>query len=137
MNSWVIPCNLKFFNVVEHLKSNATIVWKKSRGIKSGDIVYIYVGIPIKAIKYRGIVINDDVRGELLNKSEYARKDDIERDHKYMQVQIINEYNDEISLSKIKELGIYMIRRQTKVDSALQSYLNSINTKYDNTTKEK
>jgi hypothetical protein len=130
-HSFVMPCNLKNYDVVNHFNKTNEIVWKKCAGIHTGDIVYIYVGIPVKAIKYRCVVINDDVRGELLEKNAYAKVGDFEHNHRYMQIRMINEYKDEIPLSKIKELGVYMIRKQGRIDRQLNDYLLEVNKVYD------
>ena len=37
--SWIIPCNVKVFDVVEHFKSSDTICWKRGAGEKNGDTV--------------------------------------------------------------------------------------------------
>lgn len=132
MNSYVMPCNLKKYDVISHFKKQNEIVWKKCSGIHKGDIVYIYVGIPVKAIKYRCVVVNDDVKGELLEKNAYAKVGDYENNRRYMQIRMINEYKDEIPLSKIKELGVYMIRKQGKINSELNAYISEVNKAYDN-----
>jgi hypothetical protein len=48
-----------------------------------------------------------------------------------MQIRMINEYKDEIPLSKIKELGVYMIRKQGRIDRQLNDYLLEVNKVYD------
>lgn len=45
LEKWIIPCNVKRFNVIEHFKNNDTVVWKNSFTIHAGDIVYIYLGL--------------------------------------------------------------------------------------------
>lgn len=131
MNSWIIPCNLKYFNVVNYLKNHSSLVWRKTPRIKKGDIVYIYVGIPVKAIKYRCMVVDEDVKKDVLDQNAYAKVGDIEHNRKYMQLRVINEYADEINLSKIQELGMFMIRRQIKADGKVKRYLDVINQNYN------
>ena len=69
---WIIPCNLKVFDVIAHFKANKQVVWKNSFTIKAGDIAYIYLGQPYSEIKYKCRVISNDVDDELLNKNAYA-----------------------------------------------------------------
>ena len=62
MESWIMPCNIKFLDVVDHVRNNKVIVWKKSARIKTGDKVFIYVGAPYKEIRYLCKVTNEWVR---------------------------------------------------------------------------
>lgn len=53
MTEWIIPCNLKYYDVKGAFSKFKAIDWKQSaKNICVGDIVYIYVGKPISAIKY-------------------------------------------------------------------------------------
>ena len=56
MDSWIIPCNVKYFDILTHVEKSKVIIWKKSAKIQEGDKVYIYVGTPYKEVKYRCIV---------------------------------------------------------------------------------
>lgn len=126
-NSWIIPCNLKLFDVFEHMKSHDTMIWKKSRGIKNGDIVYIYVGLPVMAVKYRCVVIDDAVNDEILSANSYARINDIEKNNMYMQLKVLNTYEDELPLRVLNDFGIYRVRRQSRLDRRFENFLESIN----------
>ena len=51
---WIIPCNPKYYNVKCAMTDLKIVDWKQSnKNISAGDIVYIYVGSPISAIKYQ------------------------------------------------------------------------------------
>ena len=43
MTKWMIPCNVKNFNIVEHFKREKTAFFKRNRAIAVGDEVFIYV----------------------------------------------------------------------------------------------
>lgn len=47
MSDWIIPCNIKKYDVLGAFPKLNTIDWKQSRNIKIGDTVYIYVGAPV------------------------------------------------------------------------------------------
>lgn len=54
MVEWIIPCNLKYYNVISAFEKLQCVDWIQSaKSINVGDIVYIYVGFPIKAIKFK------------------------------------------------------------------------------------
>ena len=44
--NWIIPCNVKVFDVISHFKENKQVVWKNSFTIRKGDVAYIYLGRP-------------------------------------------------------------------------------------------
>ena len=44
IETWIVPCNIKHFDLISHFESSDTVVWKNSFTIKQGDIVYIYIG---------------------------------------------------------------------------------------------
>ena len=57
MGTWIIPCNLKYYDVDGAFSKLPRIDWKQSlKNVEVGDIVYIYVGTPVKAIRYKCLV---------------------------------------------------------------------------------
>ena len=61
MTKWMIPCNVKNFNIVEHFKSEKTAFFKRNRALAVGDEVYIYVAKPFSEVKYKGHVIKTGI----------------------------------------------------------------------------
>ena len=53
---WVIPSNPKYYDIVTAFARETEIRWKQGKGIRKGDIVYLYVGQPYSAILYRCVV---------------------------------------------------------------------------------
>ena len=70
--NWIVPCSVKFFDVVNHFEENNTIVWRKVSALKKGDTAYIYIGAPYSEIKYKCHIIDDDVDEKTLQSNEYA-----------------------------------------------------------------
>lgn len=58
-NTWVIPANPKYYDVISYIK-NKIITWHSSKSINNGDVVYIYYGKPYGALLCRGIVLNNN-----------------------------------------------------------------------------
>lgn len=55
MKYWIIPCNIKSYDVIGAFQSLKSVDWKQSRNLKSaeaGDIILIYVSAPFSCIKY-------------------------------------------------------------------------------------
>ena len=40
---WIIPCNLKYYDVVGAFGKFDRLNWKQSTNIEVGDIVYVYI----------------------------------------------------------------------------------------------
>lgn len=70
--TWVFPCNVRFFNIFDHLATSKTVVWKKRGSVHTGDVVYIYLGSPYKEIRFKCHVIDEDVPEEIVQKNVYA-----------------------------------------------------------------
>ena len=127
--NWIVPCSVKFFDVVGHFEKNDTIVWRKVSALKKDDIVYIYIGAPYSEVKYRCHIIDDDVNEDLLKKNEYAiRKTDSGRKQKCIQMKLDHVYDDgELSLDKLRENGLGQTQTQARTDRKLQSFIDSVN----------
>lgn len=55
MKYWVIPCNIKAYDVISAFNKLNEVDWKQSKNMKSamiGDIVLIYLSRPYSCIKY-------------------------------------------------------------------------------------
>lgn len=59
MQKWLIPSNIKKFDAVSHFENNERIDWLIQGNWKIGDLVYIYVGMPIKKIMFKTIIENE------------------------------------------------------------------------------
>lgn len=50
---WLIPANPKYYDIEHAFDAAEEIDWKQGAGIRSGDIVYMYVAAPVSAILYQ------------------------------------------------------------------------------------
>lgn len=133
--NWIIPCNLKHFDVIEHFRNNEYVVWKNSFTIQKGDIAYIYIGAPIGEIRYKCEVVSDEIDQELLNSNSYAivKKESnnyFSKKIKYIQLKLIREYAPgTFTLQKLREQGLGQVQIQARTDRRLQSFISSIDEK--------
>ena len=58
---WLIPSNPKYYDSVHAFDDTDEISWKQGAGIKTGDIVFMYIGSPVSAILYQCIVTKTDI----------------------------------------------------------------------------
>ena len=128
--NWIIPCNVKYFDVINHFKASQTVVWKNISSAKVGDIVYIYLGSPFCEIRYKCIVISDTVSEETLQENKYAipRRPQSELylvELKYIELQLVEEYpSGVLELHKLKDHGLGQVQVQAKTNDKLQRYID-------------
>ena len=109
MERWIIPCNPKYYDVIGAFKKMKRIDWKQSaKAIEVGDEVYIYVGVPVKAIKYRCKVNKVNLKHIEIDDSEFViNGEPYELYGNHMELELIEEFNDvRYSLEKLRENGL-------------------------------
>lgn len=131
IEKWIIPCNIKRFNLIEHFKTSDTVVWKNSFTIRTGDVVYIYLGAPYGEIRYCCTVVSDAVDEETLQKNKYAIQEKPSNNYfskkiKYIQLKLECEFpTGMLTLEKLKDHGLGQVQIQARADRALRTYIES------------
>ena len=126
MESWIIPCNLKQYDVVGAFNNLPMIDWKQSAtSINVGDIVYIYVSTPIKAIKYKCVVRKTLMDKIEINDTPYIIDGSNYVYSKYhMKLELLETYGEELTLDKLREQGIKgNIQGPQRVNELLLKYM--------------
>lgn len=106
---WIIPCNLKYYDVGGAFTNLKSIDWKQSnKNIAVGDIVYVYVGNPISGVKYKCKVNKANRAFCEIDDSKFVKIGDVyERYGNYMELELIQEYNDDfLNIDKMHSLGM-------------------------------
>lgn len=126
--NWIVPCSVKFFDVVKHFEENDTIIWRKVSALKKGDTAYIYIGAPYSEIKYKCHIVDDDVDEKTLQKNKYAiRKTESGKRQKYIKMKLDYVYDDgELSLDKLRANGLGQTQIQARTDRRLQVYISDV-----------
>lgn len=101
---WIIPANPKYYDVEAAFEKADEIDWKQGKGIKTGDIVFMYVAAPVSAILYKCKVTKTDIpfhfdTGEVHIKS-------------LMQIKLMKRYKPKQFTFDVlgKEYGIFAVR---------------------------
>lgn len=109
MGTWIIPCNLKYYDVDGAFSKLQCIDWKQSlKNVEVGDIVYIYVGMPVKAIRYKCLVNKVNLPVTEIDDSDYIRNGEAYLGYgNLMELELIRAYDTEcLPLSKLRECGL-------------------------------
>ena len=64
---WIVPSNPRYYDSVHMFDDTDTADWKQGRGIKAGDTVFLYVGVPVSAILYQCVVTETDIPFDYTN----------------------------------------------------------------------
>ena len=126
---WVIPCNIKHFDVVEHFKQKKTVIWKNSFSIHTGDVAYIYLGAPFSEIRFRCNVITDSVDDVTVKENSYAIPTKPSRNYfskrlKYIALELDVSYPEgTFKLEELRKHGLGQTQIQARADRQLKSFL--------------
>lgn len=139
---WIVPCNLKHFNVEEHFSKTNRVVWKNSFTMRVGDTTYIYLSAPISAIVFRCHVIADTVSDEELQNNQYAISDKESHNYfskktKYVIMELDREYPKELlTLDKLRQHGLGQVQIQARADRHLAEYLNVTDNQFESNLED-
>ena len=130
MTEWIIPCNLKYYDVKGAFSKFKAIDWKQSaKNICVGDIVYIYVGKPISAIKYKCRVNKTNLSKVEIDDSEFViNGENYENYGNHMELELIREYaGTELTRDMLVENGLKgNILGPRRVDVLIQESINKV-----------
>lgn len=115
--NWLIPANPKYYDVINHFKSDKTITWKQSSEVYPGDTVYIYLGSPYSSVMFKCEATEVNI--------PYGFKNENIKMKYIMKLKLLKEYNQgDISFKYLTSLGIKAIRGPRKITEAISQKLN-------------
>ena len=129
VENWIVPCNIKYYDVVKHLNENDYIVWRRVSAIRKGDIVYLYIALPYQEIKFRCLVVDDDVDEKTVENNSYAIKTS-SSGKKSHYILLKKEYaykEGTFRLAELKANGLGQTQTQARTDRKLQAFIDSVN----------
>ena len=131
MNRWILPCNIKYYDVFNAFKELKILDWKqRSKRVSVGDLVYIYVGAPFSAIMFECQVVKINLTSCEIDDSKFVLKtnNDFESFKRHMRITLIRSF-DEKTLS-MEIMHIYgekgKIMGARKMSNGLIEYINQI-----------
>ena len=142
MKKWIIPSNIKRYDVISAYNKLDVIDWtQRIKTIEVGDMVYVYVSAPVSAIKYCCEVIAKNLTSdttELIDDSEFIVGDDfdVKESSEHMRLKKICEFaDDEIPFSVMQEYGVKgNIQSARSLPKELEQYINGIKTEKGKST---
>jgi|SRR5690625_2415857 len=125
MTEWIIPCNIKHYDVIGAFNHMSTLNWKQSTNIKVGDTVYIYVSKPLGAIKYKTKVNAVDLTSVQIDDSEFVIHGSNYKNHgRYMELELIETFDDNLfTYDELKSFGLKSIKGPSKIKDNLSEFM--------------
>ena len=109
MERWIIPCNIKYYDVENAFARLKCLNWKQSnKSIEVGDEIYIYVGAPISAIKYKCRVNKINLCGVEIDDSEFILNGEpYEAYGNHMELELLKTFNGtDYALAELRNKGL-------------------------------
>lgn len=113
---WVVPANPTYYDICNEFDNNDIVLWKQSTNINVGNIVYMYVTSPIKALMYKTKVLEVNI--------PYNYKDSNVCMKYAMKLEVLERYKDKYPFELIKKYGLTAIRGPRYITKELFDYLN-------------
>jgi len=108
MEQWIIPCNVNYYDVRGAFKKLKRLDWKQSTRVEVGDEVFIYIGAPVKAIKYKCKVNKVNLDHIEIDDSEFVLNGEpYEAYGNHMELELLEEFDDtKYSLDVLRSRGL-------------------------------
>ena len=110
---WIIPANPKYYDIEHAFDDTDEIRWKQGAGIKTGDIVYMYVAAPVSAVLYQCKVLETNIPWDYTDGKLTVKS--------LMTIKLQKQYPpDRFTFKTLKEdYGIYAVRGPRGVPNSL------------------
>lgn len=121
MHKWIVPFNVKKFDLITHFSTNETVFIKRNRAISNSDEVYIYLSTPFSEVRYKCIVIKTGIKAEVIP-PEY--KVSRLEDGFFVEIKLLGTFPEKlITGQKLKQLGLGQFINQQSVYGQIEQYL--------------
>ena len=116
---WLVPANPAYYDIDKAFRQKKGVAWKQGSGIREGDTVYMYVGAPVSAVRYKCVVTEANIPYEFTSRNVSMKR--------LMRMDVLQEYPAEYCpFRKLNEFGIRAVRGPRRVNDSLNEYLSKI-----------
>lgn len=124
MQKWLVPVNVKNFDLIAHFQKNETTFIKRNRALSVGDEVYIYVASPFSAVMYKGIVEKTGIAPKDIDKQFNIPTFD---NKTYVLVRKTKAFPAQaLTADKLKAAGLSQVVNQQTIQGKLAEFINSV-----------
>ena len=131
MASWLIPCSPSIYNAEDAFQEYGHIIWHQQCNMSPGDVAYIYVTAPVKAIRCKCMIEDVDIPFDIGEDDGYVLDESFcaKSYRRYMDLRLIECYENSpvLGFQMLLMNGLTgTIRSQRRASSELEAYLTSI-----------
>ena len=128
MTKWIIQSNPNMFDAVSAFNELHQIDWKQSIKAELGDITYIYVAAPVKAIRLKCKVVKLDIPKAEIDDHKFTYDgSSFENYGKYMRLELMEEYdNPGLSYQELAQHGLKSVQGPMKIIGELEEYIDQV-----------
>lgn len=128
MAEWIIICDANAYDIKGAFEKFDKINWKQSTKVEVDDIVYIYVGNPVSALKYKCKATKVELPNPEIDDSEFELDNSAYKNYgRYMELSLLKKLdNKKLSYHNLKENGLNTVQGPSHVTNHLSSYLFSV-----------
>lgn len=139
MTKWIIQSNPNKFDAEGAFDEFGCVDWKQGIMAEVGDIIYIYVSAPIKAIRLKCKVIKINMNAIETDDSKYTLDGSaFENYGKYMKLELLDKYDDQnLSYEELTKHGLKSVQGPMKLNGELEEYVENMISKYTPTNGSK
>ncbi|SHH24123.1 HNH endonuclease [Clostridium grantii] len=125
MVDWITSCNINEYDVDGAFKKLEKLNWKQSTNIEVGDTVYIYVGAPVQAIRYKCLATKVNLEEtEIVDLEFVIDSSNYVKHGRYMELQLIETYkNPLLNRNLLMENGLKSVQGPSRVNEELAAYI--------------
>lgn len=126
-DSWVIPGNPSYYDVVSAFNELEEIEWRQTTYVQEGDTVYIYVASPVKAIMFKCVAEETDLYGEAeIDDLKFYIGEPNKKNKRHMRLRLVESYDsDKYPLSLLKKYGLTNVQGPRRIPAELEEYLET------------
>lgn len=113
VKKWMIPANLKYFDLDGCFSKLGYVYWRQHYNFQTGDIIYIYVASPESAVRYKCVVDGHDLPFSSdmeIEKEFYVNPEDFESSkthNRYMRLRLLSSTkSDSMTVVHLLEHGM-------------------------------
>jgi hypothetical protein len=122
--SWVVSYNVKDFDLVSYLSDHDQFVMKRTRPLKDGDFVFLYIAKPYGYVKYYCKVLNAKVDDTVLEANSYAKVNRTSHISGYMKLEVLQPLSTrELDFSSLRAHGVGQLLNPSRVSGRTLHYL--------------
>lgn len=115
--SWIIPANPKYYDIMHGFDNTDTIEWNQRANIRIGDTVFIYVTAPIKSVIYKCQVLQNNLPYHYQDKNLKVKR--------VMKIKLLKRYAPhQFDLDFLKANGVKAIRGARHLTKEVLNELN-------------